>query len=54
MSCKPIPSPYADHDHVSSKELSGQREQVRDNIITKLGFYSLYKLMKPLPCSFTL
>ena len=26
-----IPSPYADHDHVRAKALSGQREQVRDD-----------------------
>ena len=28
---KEIPSPYADHDHVSAKALSGQREQVGDD-----------------------
>ena len=26
---QPIPSPYADHDHIRAKALSGQREQVR-------------------------
>ena len=24
--CKATPSPYADHDHISTKVLSGQRE----------------------------
>ena len=28
------PSPYADHDHISTKVLSGQREQVRGDMKT--------------------
>ena len=30
----PVPSPYADHDYISAKALSGQRKQVRDDIVS--------------------
>ena len=34
---KAMPSPYADHDHIRAKALSGQRQQVRhDRAINKI------------------
>ena len=34
---KAMPSPYADHDHIRAKALSGQRQQVRHDKVKDDG-----------------